>query len=185
MKNNAVRFITRTAVLLALTVLFQSLRSLIPIPAQVNLYVIGSLVNLSLIIAAVVVGIKGGLIISVAAPIIAYFQGHLPQIMPLMIVAVALGNAVIVIMVGLLYSKNKYAALISGAVLKFIALYIAVIKIILPLIYPNVPDQVKAMLSVNFSWPQLITAAIGGLLALVVIPLVDRALHLDRENKLS
>lgn len=184
MNNNVVRFITRTAVLLALTVLFQSLRSIIPMPAQVSQYVVGSLVNLSLIIAAVVVGIKGGLIISVAAPIIAYFQGQLPQIMPFMIVAVALGNAVIVIMVGLFYNKNKYVALISGAVLKFITLYIAVIKIVLPFIYPNVPDQAKALLSVNFSWPQLVTASIGGLLALIVIPMVDRAFRLDRGNKL-
>jgi len=178
MNNNIVKFTTRTAVLLALTVLFQSLRSLIPMPAQVGQYVVGSLVNLSLIVAAVLVGIKGGLIISIAAPVIAYFQGQLPQIMPFMIVAVALGNAVIVVMVGLMYNKNKYVALISGAVLKFITLYIVVIKIVLPLIYPNAPEQAKALLSVNFSWPQLVTASIGALLSLAVIPIVSKALKM-------
>lgn len=183
MNNDIVKFITRTAILLALTVLFQSLRSIIPMPPQVAQYVVGSLVNLSLIVAAVLVGIKGGLVISIAAPIIAYFQGQLPQIMPFMIVAVALGNAAIVVMVGLLYNKNKYVALISGAVLKFITLYIVVIKIVLPLIYPNVPQQAKALLSVNFSWPQLVTASIGALLSLAVIPMVSKALQIDNQRK--
>lgn len=179
MNKDIVKFITRTAVLLALTILFQSLRSFIPMPPQVGQYVVGSLVNLSLIVAAVLVGIKGGLAISIAAPIIAYFQGQLPPIMPFMIVAVALGNVAIVVMVGLLYNKNKYAALISGAVLKFITLYVVVIKIVLPFIYPNAPEQAKALLSVNFSWPQLVTASIGGLLSLFVIPLVSKALQVD------
>jgi hypothetical protein len=179
--NNIVKFITRTAVLLALTVLFQSLRDLIPIPSQVSQFVVGSLVNLSLIISAVLVGIKGGLLISVAAPIIAYFQGQLPSIMPFMIVAVALGNAAIVIMVGLFYNKNKYAALVSGAVLKFITLYIVVIKIVLPFIYPNAPAQAKALLSVNFSWPQLVTALIGAFLSLIVIPMITKALKFDNK----
>jgi hypothetical protein len=51
--NKTVVFITRTAILLALAVLFQSLRLFIPIPAEVDQFVVGSLVNLCLIVAAV------------------------------------------------------------------------------------------------------------------------------------
>ena len=74
-----IRWITRTAILLALTVLFQSLRVLIPVmPADVSQYVVGSLVNLCLILAAVTVGIKGGMVIAVVAPVIAFIQDSLP-----------------------------------------------------------------------------------------------------------
>ena len=40
--NKTNNFLTRTAVLLALTELFQSLRSIIPMPANVSQYVDGS-----------------------------------------------------------------------------------------------------------------------------------------------
>ena len=49
--NPTVKWITRTAILLALTVLFQSLRVLIPVmPANISQYGV-SLVNLCLILA--------------------------------------------------------------------------------------------------------------------------------------
>ena len=40
--NKTVIFIARTAILLALAVLFQSLRLFIPIPAAVDQYLVGS-----------------------------------------------------------------------------------------------------------------------------------------------
>src|SRR5690554_7160944 len=127
MMNKTNNFLTRTAVLLALTVLFQSLRSIIPMPANVSQYVVGSLVNLSLIVAAVIVGVKGGLIISIAAPFIAFFQGFQQNLV--MVPMIALGNIAIVVVVALLYNKNKILALASGAILKFVVLYLAVVKI--------------------------------------------------------
>lgn len=172
--NKTNNFLTRTAVLLALTVLFQSLRSIIPMPANVSQYVVGSLVNLSLIVAAVIVGVKGGLIISIAAPFIAFFQGFQQNLV--MVPKIALGNIAIVVVVALLYNKNKILALASGAILKFVVLYLAVVKITVPLFLADKPDKMKAAISLSFSWPQLVTAAIGGLLALVVIPLVKKAI---------
>ena len=172
--NKTNNFLTRTAVLLALTVLFQSLRSIIPMPANVSQYVVGSLVNLSLIVAAVIVGVKGGLIISIAAPFIAFFQGFQQNLV--MVPMIALGNIAIVVVVALLYNKNKILALASGAILKFVVLYLAVVKITVPLFLADKTDKMKAAISLSFSWPQLVTAAIGGLLALVVIPLVKKAI---------
>lgn len=177
--SKTVKWITRTAVMLALTVLFQSLRLIIPMPGTLSQYIIGSLVNLALIVAVMVIDLKGGLTVAVLAPVIAFFQGHIPQIMPLMILFVALGNATIVIAYALLYRDSfvsKVLALAAGAVAKFLVLYALVVKFALPLIYPQVPDAVRMALSLNFSWPQLVTAAIGGVLALLVLPLLRRAL---------
>ena len=76
------RWLTRTAILLGLTVAFQSLRIVIPkvtIPGMGDLdqYIIGSLVNACLIIAAVMVGAGGGITISILAPVIALIQGEI------------------------------------------------------------------------------------------------------------
>ncbi len=167
--------LTRTAILLALTVLFQSLRVIVPIPPNISQFVVGSLVNLTLILAAVVVGLKGGLTIAILAPVIAFMQGFLPPF-PIMMLLVAIGNVVLVTVVALLYHKNNILALGLGALLKFVALYIAVVQIAVPFILTEAPQRVRDTLAVSFSWPQLITAVIGSVLALMVLPLVLRAL---------
>jgi riboflavin transporter FmnP len=177
--NKTVKWVTRTAVMLALTVLFQSLRLIIPMPGTLSQYIVGSLVNLALIVAAMTIDLKGGLTVAALTPIIAFFQGHIPQIMPLMILFVALGNATIVIAYALLCRDSfvsKVLALVIGTITKFLVLYVLVVKFALPLIYPAVPDTVRMAMSINFSWPQLVTAGIGGVLALLVIPLLRRAL---------
>ena len=172
--NKTVNFIARTAILLALAVLFQSLRLFIPIPAAVDQYVVGSLVNLCLVIAALMVGIQGGLIVAIFTPVIAFLQNVLAN--PVMVPFVALGNATIVIVVALLYKKNKYLSIILGAVAKFLVLYITVVRIAIPVLLGNMPPQMKELMSLRFSWPQLVKALIGGWLAVIVLPLLEKAL---------
>ncbi len=172
--NKTVVFITRTAILLALAVLFQSLRLFIPIPAEVDQFVVGSLVNLCLIVAAVVVGFKGGLIVAILTPVIAFLQNVLPN--PVMVPFVALGNAVIVVVIAILYKKNKYIAMGAGALCKFIVLYITVVHIAIPVFMANAPAPMKQAMSAKFSFPQLVTALIGGALALIILPLLEKAL---------
>jgi len=172
--NKAVDFISRTAILLAVTVLLQSLRLFLPVPSLVDQYVIGSLVNLCLIVAAVLIGIEGGLIVAILTPVIAFLQNALPN--PVMVPFVALGNATIVVLVAVLYRKNKYAALAAGALCKFLVLYVTVVHVAIPLFMPNTPLPAKELMTLKFSWPQLITASIGGMLALLVLPALERAL---------
>jgi hypothetical protein len=172
--NPTVKWITRTAILLALTILFQSLRVLIPIlPANISQYLVGSLVNLCLILAAIIVGIKGGLVIAIIAPIIAFFQGFTP--VPVLVIPIALGNIVLVVLIALLYKRNALLAFAAGAVLKFIALYLGVVKIVLPFFLPaNAPDHIRVALPMQFSWRQLVTAAVGGILAAIILPVLKK-----------
>ena len=48
--------ITRTGLLLAATIILQGLRLVIPVPPQVSMFVIGSLVNTCFVLAVLVVG---------------------------------------------------------------------------------------------------------------------------------
>ena len=175
--NKNIKWITQTAILLALTLVFQSLRMAIPkvmIPGlgELDQYIIGSLVNATLIIATLTVGISGGMVLGVATPLIAFLQGEIA--FPILAPFVALGNIAIVVIVGLLFNKNKILALSAGAVGKFLTLFISIKLIVLPTILPSLPAEkatvVGAMMSFKFGYPQLITAAIGGLIAYLIYP---------------
>ncbi|MDD2503768.1 MAG: ECF transporter S component [Clostridia bacterium] len=162
--------LTRTAILLALTVLFQSLRVIMPfMPANISQYVVGSLVNLCLIVTAVTIGIKGGAVIAIVAPVIAFFQGF--TLSAILVGPIALGNLVLVVIVALLYKKSMVLAFATGAIAKFVTLYIGIVLIVLPFFLPGAPAQ----LQLAFSWPQLVTASIGGVLAALVLPILDKA----------
>lgn len=161
-----VRFITRTALLLALTVVFQMMRPFIPLSSLGSNFIIGSLVNASLATASVMVGAWGGIIISVAAPIIAFMQQHIAFVW--LVPIVAGGNAALVLLYGWWYRKNKWAGIALSSVVKFLLLFFMVKTAVRVLV---VPSAAAGMLTVMFSWPQLVTAVIGGAIA---VPVIER-----------
>ncbi|MDD3839751.1 MAG: ECF transporter S component [Clostridia bacterium] len=170
-RNNVLK-ITRTAMLLALAVLFQTLfRSLIPVPT-VNIFIVGSLVNAVLMIAGVAAGVWGGLAVSILTPVIAYFQGHLNLVW--MIPVVAIGNAIIMFIFYLFYNKNSYLGVALGSLIKFIFLLVAVRQLFKWIMgVPNLP----ALMQYSFSWPQLVTGIIGGIIAILVLRATKNSLE--------
>ena len=157
------REIVLTAMLLALCVVFQSMKGF-------SVYLTGSAVNTILVMATLSVGVGSGLIIAALTPIIAYFMGATPilQVIPLMILVIMAGNAVLVIATGIFKEKNLVAGLISGAVLKAAVLWILVWYAILPYFGSGLPDPMKMAVKASFSVTQLITALIGCGIALVL-----------------
>jgi len=82
-----VAILTRTALLLALALLFQSIRLLIPIPPLLSTFLIGSLMNSCFLIAAEMAGAGPAIVLVSLVPIVAYFQQVLP--LPIFIIPVA------------------------------------------------------------------------------------------------
>jgi len=64
--------------------------------------------------------------------------------------------------------------LMIASTAKFLFLWIAIVIIALPLI-PGIKEQQIAVISVAFTWPQLVTALIGSGLSMMVVPLLKRA----------
>jgi hypothetical protein len=159
-----IRFITRTALLLAVTVVCQMLRPLITLPGLGSTFVIGSLVNASLAVSSAVVGIWGGIVISVVAPIIAFMQNHIQFVW--LIPIVAAGNIILVVLFGWYYKKNRWMAMGLSSALKALGLYMMVKVTVGVLMIPEGPAK---MISLMFSWPQFVTAAIGGALASLIL----------------
>ncbi len=179
--NKKIRWITETAIMLALLVTLQALTK------PMGQLVTGSCVNGVLAVAALVGGLGSGLTVALVSPVLAFLLGIAPQI--LTVPAIMVGNSVYVILLTVLADvtgRNKIRQLIAwlvAAFAKFAALYIVVVKLICGVLADNLlasgalkQPMLKA-LPATFSWPQLITALIGGAVALLIVPVLRKALH--------
>lgn len=168
------RKITLTAILLALALVFQAIRSFIPMPDHVSVFIISTLVNLCLFLSIYFVGFWFTLIIAVVTPVVALLQGHLA--FPLFIPLVAAGNAIVIAPWAYLHTfrnwVSKTVCVIIGSTFKFGLLFYLgplVFKTFIASSLPMTKQQIiMNVLSFNFSWPQLITALAGGFLAIVI-----------------
>jgi len=164
--SKKIQFMTRTALLLALVITVQMAGRLIP---NSN-FVVGPLVNACLLISTALAGVWSGIIISVISPFASLINNHAPVAAALLPFApfVAAGNAVYVLCYYLLGKKNSVVGVGIGSILKFAFLYSS-INIFLQLF--SFPKFAK-VLTFLFGWPQLITALIGGILALAVVKIL-------------
>ena len=179
--NKKLRFITETALLLALLVTLQALTK------GFGQLVTGSCVNAILAVSALVGGLASGLTVALVSPVLAFLLGIAPQI--LTVPAIMAGNAVYVVLLYLLADREgkrilrQVIAWVAAAAAKFATLYVIVVKVICGVMAPSLMEagtlkapMLKA-LPATFSWPQLITALIGGAVALLIVPVVRKALH--------
>ena len=167
------KFITRTAIILALTIVFQNLRYLIgnTLPSTI---IIGSLVNLCIVVATGLVGITAGVVISIISPLIALAQGHLPH--PLFVPVTMAGNLVIAIVYYYISKANLagkasgYVGVVVGALAKWGIMYYVGVALVLNLIIGSaLPQQKATLIALSFNVPQFITAIIGGILGVALV----------------
>lgn len=178
--SKKIRWITETAIMLALLVCLQALTK------PMGQLVTGSCVNTVLAISALVGGLSSGLVVALISPVLAFLLGIAPQI--LTVPAIMVGNSVFVILLSLLADKSgkkivkQVIAWIVAAAAKFAALYAIVVLLICGVLSESLlasgalkAPMLKA-LPATFSWPQLFTALIGGAVALAITPVLRKAL---------
>lgn len=177
MKGKKTVFITQTAVCLALLISAQfAARSL-------GQFVPGSAVNFILFMGLFLINLRGGLIIAVLSPFLAFLAGVGPafiQIVPF----VSAGNALLLFIASAVTKhvaaggkKNlviSAAGLIAAVAAKALFLWAAITRFALPLI-TDLNEKQIAVISAAFSWPQAVTGLIGGTAFLCAAPLVKRA----------
>ena len=179
--NKKIRWITETAVMLALLVSLQALTK------PMGQLVTGSCVNAILAVSALVGGMGTGLTVALISPVLAFLLGIAPQI--LTVPAIMVGNCVYVVLLVLLADKNgkhihrQIIPWLTAAVAKFTALYAIVVWLICGVLSENLlasgmmKEPMLKALPATFSWPQLFTALIGGAVALLITPILRKALH--------
>ncbi|MBQ8579252.1 MAG: hypothetical protein IJ448_00980 [Oscillospiraceae bacterium] len=179
-------WITETAVMLALLVTLQALTK--PLGQMVT----GSCVNAVLAVSVLLGGMGCGITVAVISPVCAFLLGIAPNfitVLPIMV-----GNVCFVALLRCIVGKSgrplwkQPVALAAAAVTKFAVLYVLVVKVICGVAADALlgqklgqtvllaPPMLK-MLPAMFAWPQLFTALIGGAVALLIAPVLRKALH--------
>ncbi len=125
----------------------------------------GPLVNGLLILTLLTVGLSEALVLSLIPSTVALSAGLLPLPLAPMVPFIIISNAIFVL--GFYYLKpiNNYFALITSAFLKFIFLFLTVQFLMSTML----SDKLIGKLSIMMSWPQFITAIVGGLIAFAII----------------
>ena len=151
--------------------------------------VTGSCVNAVLAVAALYSGLGSGITVALISPICAFLLGIAPNLIT--VVPIMAGNSCLVVVLKLLYGNafwRKPVAVVAAAGTKFAVLYLLVVQLICNLASGALlgkklgetvllaPPMLK-MLPAMFTWPQLITALTGGVVALSILPIMRTALH--------
>lgn len=177
--NKKILWVTETAVMLALLIALQYLTK------GFGQFVTGSCVNAILAISTLLSGLGSGVTVAILSPVLAYLLGIAPQV--LVVPAIMIANTVFVFLLNFLTKDRKRIMQIIGwltaAVFKFATLYLIVAKIICGLLANSLlaagslKQPMLQALPATFSWPQLVTALIGGGVALLIVPALKKALR--------
>ena len=168
-------WITHTALFIALLIVLQAATA-----PMGNILITGTIVNLLLIVSVMTCGVASGFSVAVISPILAKFFGIGP--LWVLIPFIAAGNIALILIwyaIGNKKTGKKYAsyitALVAAAAAKFAVLYIGIVQIAVPLLL-GLPGPQAAMVSKMFSFPQLFTAAAGGIIAVMILPSLKKAI---------
>ena len=189
--NKKIRWITETAVMLALLICLQWVGSFVPDQMTKQL-ITGTLVNCVLAVTVLVAGMGSGITVAIISPVCAFLFGIAPNFIT--VAPIMIGNVCYVVLLRLIIGKTmkpfwkQPVALVVAAAVKFAVLYLLVVKVICGIasgallgqkvgeIVVLAPPMLK-MLPTMFAWPQLVTALTGGVLALLIVPVLRKALH--------
>lgn len=179
--NQKVRWITETAVMLALLVALQALTK------PMGQLVTGSFVNAVLAITVLTAGLYSGITVAIISPVLAFLLGIAPQV--LTVPAIMVGNTVYVVLLYFIAGKDsrklakQILAWLTAATAKFAILYAIVTWLICGVLAEGLmaagllKGPMLQALPATFSWPQLFTALIGGGVALLMVPVLRKALR--------
>ena len=174
--NKKTLWIPRTAALTALLVVLQASTA-----ALGSTLVTGTVVNLLLIISVMTCGAASGLSVAVLSPVLAKLIG----IGPLwgLIPFIAAGNLALAAVWQSVGGRRwgprcapQITALALAAAAKSLVLYLGVVKLALPL-FSGLTAAQAAAIAHMFSAPQLVTAVLGGLLALPLLAPLKKAME--------
>lgn len=162
-KKITTKQLTTTALLLALCIVFQSMKGL-------SVYLTGSAVNCILVIATLYCGLLSGTCIAILTPVVAFFIGATPIInaIPLMMFVIMVGNELIVLCVWLFYRKKLAIGMLLGCVIKALFLWATVWFVMLPIFGTKLPAPMVTAVKTTFSITQFVTACIGSAIAWMI-----------------
>lgn len=167
---NQTKRITLAGLFLALAIVFQLLGRSYP---DVSRNLVGPLINMLLLLCVWYCGLRYGLMLSILTPLTALLVGQLNPVMAPFMPFIMIGNALLVLAFHFFrnHLPGRIIGIILGAIIKYFFMSLSV-RFIAPSL--GLPDPVLKNMAFAFGTVQLIAALIGGLLAMIVIELLDK-----------
>lgn len=132
--------------------------------------VTGPVVNAVLFVAAVLLGNGSAILVGLIPSLIALSCGLLPSVLAPTVPFIMLGNTLLILVFSTLQKKNYWLAMVSASVLKFVFLFSTSSVVANLIIKKEIAQKAIAMLS----WPQLLTALGGGIIAYLVLRVIKK-----------
>lgn len=158
------RELTRASLVLAVMLMMQSLRLVLPLPAFVSMFVIGSIVNACLLMSLEVAGWRLALLAACIAPVVAYIQQALP--LPVLILPVVLANIAYMAGYLVLRRRSRWGGIALATVSKVVLLWIAVGALLQSI---ELPAMGVVILRNMLGGAQIVTGLAGGILCIVLV----------------
>ncbi|MBR2071169.1 MAG: hypothetical protein IJ974_02385 [Phascolarctobacterium sp.] len=158
------------ALLVAVAVILQASRLVLPLPPLLTTFIIGTLVNMMLVLCVRLNGFTSAAILSVLLPIFAYMQGQL--LLPLLIPVVALGNLLFAFCVG--HFRSGMLAYLLPATVKAVIMCTGAYIVIALLGIESVAMQKGILFAMSV--PQLVTGIAGILCANKMVEVLKKKL---------
>jgi len=158
------------ALLVAIAVILQASRLVLPLPPLVTTFIIGTLVNMMLVLCVRLNGFTSAAILSVLLPVFAYVQGQL--LLPLLIPVVALGN--ILFAYAVIKLGKRVLAYLVPPVIKAVSMCASAYVVIAVLGIESVAIQKGILFAMSV--PQLVTGFTGIVCAEKVIKVLQKRL---------
>ncbi len=174
------RVVTRTGLALALLVVLQFLSSMAlgSLPQLAKQLITGSLVNMMLALSVVFIGMWPGIAVGILSSVLATLLGIGP-VFPVITPFIAASNAIYVVILALIFKRSQAFSARLGAVAVAATVKCGFLWLTVPWVVSRIPEAKPpqvAMMTLMFSWPQAITAVAGGVLCLLLTPVLRKAI---------
>jgi len=130
-----------------------------------NQWVTGPIINATLLLTTVLVGPTEAVLLGLMPSTMAFLGGLLPLPLAPMLPFIMIGNAIMVMTFYTVRPKHFWVAVGLAALFKFAFMHGSVVF----LLSRMMDSGLTAKLAVMMSWPQLLTAIIGGVIAYPII----------------
>ncbi|MGM0482742.1 MAG: hypothetical protein ACQEP6_02675 [Patescibacteria group bacterium] len=130
----------------------------------------GSIVNATLFLAAYLIGVGGAVLVAVVPSILALTMGFLPAVLAPMVPFIIGGNIILVLIFSYFKDKKLLFGILSASFVKFLFLY-ASGYVVINLLLKN---EAAASVANMMSWPQLLTALTGGVIAVFILKAIKK-----------
>ena len=131
----------------------------------------GPLINAILLLITSLAGPSAAIMTGLVPSVIALSRGLLPVALAPVVPFIMIANAVYVVVFAQLKEKNFAGAVAAASISKFVLLHLVSQVLLAQLL----PGKFLTVASKMMSWPQLVTALVGGLIAWVALQAINQS----------